>query len=190
MGLTSGIVTNLVATDTQKLFEVMHDAHQIWSCPLAIGIVVTLLLWIIGPSCLVGAFILIGLVPLSKRVAHEIVRIRRQRVAVADERIELVTAMLQDIKITKLMNYEDKFEQRVLDARQREVALVRKEQFVWGLTLVIRVFTPVLASFATFVTYVLVSEDNVMTAPIVFTLTMLFNMLKFPINQGEDILLT
>lgn len=159
-GLTSGNVTNLVATDTQKLFEVMHEAHMIWSCPLAIAVAVILLLVIIGPSCLVGAAILVGLVPLSKKVAQWIVRIRKQRVAVADERVEIVSAMLQDIKITKLNNYENQFEKRVSDARRREMALVRKEQFVWGLTLVIRVFTPVLASFFTFATYVLVSEDN------------------------------
>ena len=188
MGLTSGNVTNLVATDTQKLFEVMHDGHQIWSCPLAIVIVIVLLLLIIGPTCLVGAAVLIGLVPLSKRVAQWIIRIRKKRVAVADERIEIVSAMLQDIKITKLMNYEDEFERRVQDARRRELSLVRKEQFVWGLTLIVRVFTPVLASFATFVTYVMVSEDNIMSASIVFTLTMLFNMLKFPINQAGQLL--
>jgi ABC-type transport system involved in cytochrome bd biosynthesis fused ATPase/permease subunit len=67
-GLTYGNVTNLVATDTQKLFDVFHELHQIWSCPLAILIVVIMLFVIIGPSCLVGAFILIGLVPLSKKV--------------------------------------------------------------------------------------------------------------------------
>jgi ABC-type multidrug transport system fused ATPase/permease subunit len=159
-GLTSGNVTNLVATDTQKLFEVMHEAHQIWSCPLAILIVVILLFAIIGPSCLVGAAILVGLVPLSKKVAHIIVKIRKKRVAVADERIEIVSAMLQDIKITKLNNYEDQFERRVQDARKREMQLVQKEQSVWGMTLVIRVFTPVLASYFTFVVYVLSSEDN------------------------------
>lgn len=159
-GLTSGNVTNLVATDTQKLFDVFHELHQIWSCPLAILIVVVMLFVIIGPSCLVGAFILVGLVPLSKTIAHTIVKIRKNRVAVADERIEIVSAMLQDIKITKLNNYEDQFEKRVKDARNREMALVKKEQSVWAMTLVIRVFTPVLASFFTFTTYVLSSDDN------------------------------
>lgn len=120
--------------------------------------------------------------------------IRKNRVAVADERIEIVSAILQDIKITKLNNYEDQFEKRVQDARSREMALVKKEQSVWGMTLVIRVFTPVLASFFTFTTYVLSSEDNMwvstsisefnvpppllillrMTASVVFTLAMLF----------------
>jgi hypothetical protein len=45
---------------------------------------------------LVGAAILIGLVPLSKWVAHWIVQIRKKRVAVADERVEIVSAMLQE----------------------------------------------------------------------------------------------
>ena len=187
-GLTSGNVTNLIATDTQKLFEVMHDAHMLWSAPLAILIVVVLLLVIIGPTCLVGALILILLVPLSKKVAFQVVKIRRKRVAVADERIEIINAMLTGIKVTKLNNYEDKFEQRVSEARGREMKRVRLEQSVWGLTLVIRVFTPVLASAATFATYVLVDESNIMTASVTFTILMLFNMLKFPINQAGQLL--
>ena len=44
----------------------------------------------------------------------------------------------------------------------------------------------VLASYATFVTYV--SLGNVMTASTVFTLAMLFYMLKFPINQAGQLL--
>ena len=122
---------------------------QIWSCPVAILVVVVLMIIIIGPSCLVGAAILIGLVPLSKRVTHIIVHIRKKRVAVADERIQIVNAMLQDIKITKLNCYEDRFEARVLEARRREMALIRKEQIMWGFTLIIVVSTPVFASFAT-----------------------------------------
>jgi ABC-type multidrug transport system fused ATPase/permease subunit len=187
-GLTSGIVTNLVATDTQKLFEVMHDGHMIWAAPLAILIVVVLMFILIGPSCFIGALILVALVPISKRVASMIVQIRKLRIKVADERIEIITAMLQGIKVTKLNNYEDKFEKRVAETRRREMKIIRKEQAVWGLTLVIRVFTPVLASAATFATYVLVSPNNIMTASIVFTLAMLFNMLKFPINAAGQLL--
>ena len=161
---------------------------MIWSAPIAIVIVVSLLFLIIGPSCLIGAVILVGLVPLSKKVSQSIVGIRKKRVSVADERIEIITAMLSGIKVTKLNNYEDKFESRVAEAREREMGLVQREQFVWGHTLVIRVFTPVVASFATFMTYVLVSEDHIMTASVIFTLSMLFNMLKFPINQAGQLL--
>mmetsp|Transcript_2191 Transcript_2191/g.4688 ORF Transcript_2191/g.4688 Transcript_2191/m.4688 type:complete len:1358 (+) Transcript_2191:142-4215(+) len=187
-GLTSGYVTNLVATDTQKLFEVMQDGHMVWSAPIAIVTVIALLYHLTGPSSLVGSAVLVGLVPLSKKVAYAVVKIRRKRVAVADERIEITTAMLQGIKVTKLNNYEDQFEERVAEARRREMKLIQKEQSVWGFTLTILVFTPVLGMFATFSTYVLVSEDNIMTASMVFTLAMLFNMLKFPINSAGTLL--
>ena len=190
--LTNGQITNLVATDTQKLFEVMSDGHMIWSAPLAILIVITLLLIIIGPSCFIGALILVGLIPLSKNVAHLIVGVRKKRVAVADERIEIITSMLQGIQVTKLNNYENQFEQRVQNIRFKEMKLIQKEQRIWGFTLVIRVFTPVVASFATFITYVYMKRNgedkNLMTASIVFTVAMLFNMLKFPINQAGQLL--
>lgn len=88
------------------------------------------------------------------------VHIRKKRVAVADERIQIVNAMLQDIKITKLNCYEDRFEARVLEARRREMAFIRKEQVLWGCTLIIVVSTPVIASFATYATFVLVSNEN------------------------------
>ena len=133
---------------------------QIWSCPLAILVVVVLMMIIIGPSCLVGAAILIGLVPLSKKVTYRIVHIRKKRVACADGRIQIVNAMLQDIKITKLNCYEDRFEARVQDARRREMQYIRREQIFWGFTLIIVVSTPVIASFATYATYVLSSDEH------------------------------
>ena len=98
--------------------------------------------------------------PKQLQVTHHIVHIRKKRVAVADERIQIVSAMLQDIKITKLNCYEDRFEMRVLEARRREMAFIRKEQVLWGCTLIIVVSTPVIASFATYATFVLVSNEN------------------------------
>ena len=37
--LSSGEITNLVAVDTQKLFEVTQDGHLIWALPLSIFLV-------------------------------------------------------------------------------------------------------------------------------------------------------
>lgn len=35
-GLTSGEITNLIAVDTQKIYEVTQEAHLIWALPLSI----------------------------------------------------------------------------------------------------------------------------------------------------------
>lgn len=86
------------------------------------------------------------------------------------------------IKVTKLNNYEEKYQTRITEVRRREVRLLRRELFYWAMTLVVTVLSPVVASSATFVTYVLVSEDNILTASTTFTVLLLFAALRFPIN--------
>ena len=56
------------------------------------------------------------------------------------------------------------------------------------MTLVLVVTTPVIASFATYATYVLVSNENIMTASVIFTVALLLNMVKFPISQAGNLL--
>ena len=88
------------------------------------------------------------------------------------------------IKVTKLNNYELKYQQRIGAVREQEVKFLKRELFYWALTSLIMVISPVLASAATFATYVLVSEDNVLTAATTFTVLLLFAALRFPINYA------
>lgn len=145
-------------------------------------LVTILLLVIMGPTTIVGMACLVLFVPLVQVIASRMLTIRRQRVQLTDKRVEMVNAMLQGIKVTKLNNYEDKYRTRIEDARRREVKLLRRELFYWAMTLVVTVLSPVVASSATFVTYVLVSEDNILTASTTFTVLLLFAALRFPIN--------
>lgn len=183
-GLTTGEVTNLVAVDAQKLFEVMQEGHLIWSCPLSMILVSILLVLIMGPTTLVGVAVLFAFVPLTTTITAKMVSVRKKRVHVSDERIEIINAMLQGIKVTKLNNYESKYLKRITETRERELAYLRRELYIWGLTLSITVITPVLASAVTYATYVLVDESNILTASTTFTTLLLFSALRFPINYA------
>jgi ABC-type multidrug transport system fused ATPase/permease subunit len=96
-GLTSGEVTNLIATDTQKLFEVSQEAHYIWALPLSIVLVTICLILILGPTTLIGIAMLILFVPLVERITTRMFHIRQKRVEETDKRIEIVNAMLQGV---------------------------------------------------------------------------------------------
>ena len=180
-GLSSGEATNLVAVDAQKLFEVTQEAHLIWSCPLSMAVVTFFLLAIMGPTTIVGMVVLFLFVPIVQKIASSMLNIRHERVLISDQRIETTSAMLQGIKVTKLNNYEFKYQSRIEDARNRELALLRRELFVWAMTLVLTVVSPVLASAATFVTYAMI-DGNILTASKTFTVLLLFSALRFPIN--------
>ena len=135
-GLTVGEVTNLVATDTQKIFEVTLEGHLIWSCPVFV-VIVTALLWVVmGPELIVGVFVLIGFVPIVKMIVSRMLKIRKQRAILTDERINIITAMLQGIRVTKLNAWNDLALDRIEGVRKQEIKLLRSELFMWGWTMV------------------------------------------------------
>jgi len=98
-GLASGEVTNLVAVDTQKLYEVTQEGHLIWSLPLSVALVTICLVLIMGPVTLVGIAVLIAFVPLIERITSKMLAIRHERAKKTDERIEIVNAMLQGVSL-------------------------------------------------------------------------------------------
>jgi hypothetical protein len=98
VGLTSGEVANLVAVDTQKLFEVAQEGHLIWSLPLSITLVTIALVIVLGPTTLVGIAVLIMFVPFIERITSKMLAIRQKRTKCTDERVEIVSAMLQGVR--------------------------------------------------------------------------------------------
>jgi ABC-type multidrug transport system fused ATPase/permease subunit len=84
--------------------------------------------------------------------------------------------------VTKLNHYEENYQMRVEEARHKELGKLQKELFVWAISLVIMVISPTLASGATFIVYALANEDHILTASETFTVLLLFNALRFPIN--------
>jgi ATP-binding cassette subfamily C (CFTR/MRP) protein 1 len=91
--------------------------------------------------------------------------------------------MLQGIKVTKLNNYEQSYEDRITAIREKELHYLKTEMAIWATTLLMTVSSPVLATGACFATYVLLDPgNNILTAADTFGVLLLFNALRFPIN--------
>ena len=84
--------------------------------------------------------------------------------------------------------YEEKYKKRVLEARDAELAHLKREMAVWALTLVIIVVSPIIATAATFAVYVLIDDNNILTASRSFSVLLLFSALRFPINFAGRLL--
>jgi ABC-type multidrug transport system fused ATPase/permease subunit len=182
-GLTAGEVTNLVAVDSQKLFDVMVEGHNLWSCPLLI-VAVSALLWItMGPELTVGVGVLILFVPVVQQIVSRMLRIRKERSKLTDVRINILTSMLQGIRVAKLNHYESKILDHVGAVRKQEMKLLRQELHMWGWVLTSAVCSPLLALAASFAFYALVSDGNIITPADAFSVLLLFAILRFPINM-------
>jgi ABC-type multidrug transport system fused ATPase/permease subunit len=182
-GLTTGGVSNLLATDAQKLYEVAAEGHLLWSAPLSVLLVAIMLVVVVGPSMAAGIAILVLFVPAVQAISNRMMEIRRLRTKVTDARVEIVNAMLQGIRVTKLNNYEGRYAARIDDARNEELGLLRREFRVWSLLMAVQFISPVVASAGAFAAYVLVG--NVLTTADAFTALLLFNALRFPINYAS-----
>jgi len=126
-GLTVGEVTNLVAVDTQKLYDILLEGHLVWSCPV-LACVVTILLWrLVGPELTIGVAVLFLFLPIVQRIVQRMLRIRRERSQLTDQRINILASMLEGIRVTKLNHYEEKVEQSVQAVRKQEMKLLRRE---------------------------------------------------------------
>jgi ABC-type multidrug transport system fused ATPase/permease subunit len=174
--------------DTQKLFEVTQDGHLIWSLPLSIILVTLCLVLVMGPTTLAGIAVLILFVPAVRWITQQMILIRQKRIKSTDERIQIASSMLRGIKVTKLNSYEENYKQRILAARNQELKYLRQELRIWGLSLVLIVVSPIMASAVTFAFFVLIDEDNILTASASFTVLLLFSALRFPINLAGRLL--
>lgn len=70
----------------------------------------------------------------------------------------------------------------VTEIRNMELHHLSREMAVWATTLLMTVTSPVLATGATFTTYVLIDDGNILTASDTFGVLLLFSALRFPIN--------
>lgn len=186
LGLTSGSVTNLFAIDAQKLFEVTAEGHLLWSAPLSMVLVAVLLIFIVGPSMAVGIALLLLFAPVVQKISNKMMEIRKQRVRVTDRRVEIVNAMLQGIKVTKLNNYESRYIAKIEQVRNEELGLLREELYIWSMVMAVQFISPVVASFGAFAAYVF--AGNVLTTADAFTALLLFNALRFPINYASRLI--
>jgi ABC-type multidrug transport system fused ATPase/permease subunit len=183
-GITAGEITNLVAVDTQKIYDVMIEGQNLWSCPVLIVVVTTLLWVLIGPELVTGVVLLILFLPVVKVFVTKMLRLRKERSKLTDVRINILSSMLQGIRVTKLNHYEDKVEENVMSVRNGEMKLLRQELHMWGWVMTSAICSPLIASTFAFSFYALWGEGNIITPADAFSALLFFAILRFPINMA------
>lgn len=181
---TTGEITNLMAIKTQKIYDVMLEAHNLWSCPLLI-IMVTAFLWAeTGPEMVVGVVVLILILPIAKTLVGHMLQVRKSRSQLTDARIGILASMLQGIRVTKLNHYEEKVEGAVRLIRDEEIQLLKRELRLWGWIMFMGVMSPMVATALAFMTYALTDPgQNLITPAKAFSSLLLLSILRFPLNM-------
>jgi ATP-binding cassette, subfamily C (CFTR/MRP), member 1 len=178
---TVGEIVNLMAVDARNFFELIPYLHILWSGPMVIGLGLYFLYGILGPSVFAGIGVMVLMVPLTAVVATKLKNLQEAQMKVKDERVKIMNEVLNGMKVLKLYAWEPSFEESVLKVRGKEISLLKSAAvydsviyFVWSMA-------PFLVSLASFATFVLVDDNNVLTPQIAFVSLTLFNILGFPL---------
>ncbi|XP_053839225.1 ATP-binding cassette sub-family C member 2 [Vidua macroura] len=177
---TVGETVNLMSADAQRFMDLANFIHQLWSSPLQIILSIVFLWGELGPSVLAGIATLVLLLPINAFLVAKAKTIQERNMKNKDERMKIMTEILNGIKILKLFAWEPSFEKRVNEIRARELKNLVNFSYLQSVSVFVFTCAPFLVSLASFAVYVLVDENNVLDAQKAFTAISLFNVLRFP----------
>ncbi|XP_063702153.1 multidrug resistance-associated protein 1 isoform X3 [Culicoides brevitarsis] len=180
---TVGEIVNLMAVDAQRFMDLTTYINMLWSAPLQIGLALFFLWRILGPSVLAGLGVMIILIPVNGFIANKIKVLQIKQMQNKDERVKLMNEVLNGMKVLKLYAWEPSFEKQILNIREKEIKVLKQAAYLNAGTSFIWSCAPFLVSLVTFATFVMVDENNVLTASIAFTSLSLFNILRFPLSM-------
>lgn len=180
--ITSGQIVNLMSVDAQRFFEIAAFLHVIWTAPIVTCVAIYFLWQILGVSALVGLLIFILLIPINSFVSSRVKRCQAQRMKVADERIKLINEIINGIKVLKMYAWEPSFAAFVNEIREKELRVIKHSAMISICNMICTTMAPYIVTLATFATFVLVDEKNVITPEIAFVSLTLFNIMRQPIT--------
>ncbi|UYV79409.1 ABCC2 [Cordylochernes scorpioides] len=107
-----------------------------------------------------------------------------------DQRIKMMNEILSGVKVLKLYAWEKSFEEQILEIRDKEVRGQRRIAYLNASSIFLWVTAPFLVALASFATFVLIDEHNILDATTAFVSISLFNILRFPMSMLPNLITT
>uniref|UniRef100_A0A914ULD1 ABC transmembrane type-1 domain-containing protein n=1 Tax=Plectus sambesii TaxID=2011161 RepID=A0A914ULD1_9BILA len=179
---TVGEIVNLMSVDIQRFQDMTTFIMLFWSAPLQVTLSIVFLWQILGPAVLAGLGVLIAMVPLNSFLSIKMRKYQVEQMKHKDDRLKMMSEILNGMKVLKLYAWEPSMEKMVLDIRKKEITVLKKLAFLNAATTLSWACAPFMVAVLTFGVYVMVDpENNILTPQITFVSLALFNILRFPL---------
>ncbi|KAJ2680519.1 hypothetical protein GGI25_000492 [Coemansia spiralis] len=174
---SNGKIMNLLTADLKQVTGVISYLDNIIATPITFFIGVWYMYRMLGISALIGLSITAVYAPLSKKFFAGQRQLKKKQSASSDERVSVITELLQGIKSVKLFGWESRLIQKVDERRERQLDYAWKIS-LWKTAINISAsLSPMLLLAITFTAYVALF-GNKMTAEIAFTSISVLQMVR------------
>lgn len=180
-----GDVVNHMGSDTDTVSDLPLTLGEIQMSGFTLIGGAGLLVYYVGPTALISIALLVLLLPLTKKVASQFSKLDEELMHHRDERVTLMSQILNAIRVVKYFAWEKSVFQEVENVRKKEISarmrLAKAEAFA---TLsYIAISTAVL--FTTFWIHTL--RGNALTPALVFTVISIFALLDEPLSHLSEL---
>lgn len=180
-GADVGKIVNMMASDVNILLRMGCDLHQLYGAPLEVTVAAIFLYKLMGWSALVGFAILVAAIPVNYVWGEIAVKRQREYSSARDERMSLLTELVDAMRFVKIQGVESQWEERVATARRKEIRKLIWSRLMTFLFELMWTVIPVLVTLVSFFFYVKVANQE-LTVSTAFTAIALFTMIRPPLN--------
>ncbi|KAJ2229222.1 hypothetical protein EV180_001607, partial [Coemansia sp. RSA 518] len=187
---STGEIASYLGVDVGTLATSINYVHYVWDYPLRISVVLYMLFNTVGYASLAGVALLLLNTFMSARIARVVQRHIKKYVDSRDQRMQVVSETVANIKGIKLYAWQDAFIGRIERIRNKMELLALRKVGLWKslLTLTSSLVT-VFICLTTFAVYVLVdgTSHGPLTSQLVFVSLSLFMLLEEPLSQSPTV---
>ncbi|KAF5361344.1 hypothetical protein D9757_012330 [Collybiopsis confluens] len=177
-----GKLNNLVSTDTANIVDAKDFIRLVVLVPIQVTLIVCFLP---QSSAFVGLGVIIGLFPVPGLLTRLIQKAQRARMLKTDGRVQVVTEIMNVLRMVKMFGWEKKMLERISVKREEEITFIKRLRFLGLMTSIANHTIPVLTMLATYATYVTLVMGQELTAAKVFSSMVVFerfsNLLRMSI---------
>ncbi|KAF9786031.1 hypothetical protein BJ322DRAFT_1057551 [Thelephora terrestris] len=172
-----GKINNLVSTDLNNIVDGRDFLMIAVACPLQIILCIAFLYTILGWSAVVGMATMITLIPVPGYFAAKLQTIQNEKMKMTDSRVQVVTEIMNVIRMVKLFGWEKKMDEKIAQKREEELYYQKKRLFLEILNGMVNFTIPVITMIVTFACYTVIMKEQ-LTAARVFSAMSVFDMLR------------
>ncbi|GLD95901.1 hypothetical protein PINS_up004579 [Pythium insidiosum] len=187
MEKSTGDITNMYTSDSDSLLMAAYFVHQLWLLPLQIVIISIMLFNVLNVAAFAGIGVIVLMLVLNQFVSKRMFGLQRVYRNSKDDRMKKVTEVFKAINIVKFNAWEEKFTERIEEARAKELKDLLWFRVYTSISIVLMWGMPVFISMVSFGMYSVVLKRE-LTPATVFTSIALFQMVQGPLRFITDII--
>uniref|UniRef100_UPI0037E705BF ATP-binding cassette sub-family C member 12-like n=1 Tax=Semicossyphus pulcher TaxID=241346 RepID=UPI0037E705BF len=176
-GISMGEMINVLNNDGFKLFEAVLFGSFVICAPVLFIVSVVYSCIILGYTALTGVCTYIIFIPAQFFLAKHITRFRWKAISLTDSRVRTMNEILNSIKLIKMYAWEESFEKKIADLRQKEKTQLQRVCYIQNLNTSITGIIPTIATVLTFIVHTLLGIS--LNTTDAFTTIAIFNSMRF-----------